>query len=69
MPEPTLRFNQHTLPCPVGLTLAGLLAQQAVAPERVATAVNARFVPRTDRGATLLQPGDEVLTFEAIVGG
>ncbi len=69
MPEPTIRFNHHTLPCPAGLTLAALLAQQDVAPERVATAVNARFVPRAARDDTRLQPGDEVMTFEAIVGG
>lgn len=65
----TLRLNDRTLPCPAGLTLAALLSTQAMDPERVATAVNGEFVPRSRRAATVLQPGDTVLTFEAIVGG
>lgn len=69
MPEPTIRFNDRSLPCPAGLTLAALLEAQQVNAERVATAVNARFVPRETRATTSLQPGDEIITFEAIVGG
>ena len=69
MPEPHIRFNDHTLPCPGGLTLAALLRSQGVPAERVATAVNARFVPREARAEMCLQPGDEVITFEAITGG
>ena len=69
MPEPTLQLNQQALPCPAGLTLAALLQREGLNPERVATAVNARFVPREARANTHLQPGDEVITFEAIVGG
>jgi sulfur carrier protein len=69
MTEPTVRLNDRPLPCPAGLTLAELLRQQGLAPERVATALNARFVPRAARAGTLLQPGDAVTTFEAIVGG
>jgi sulfur carrier protein len=68
MPE-TLHFNDLTLPCPEGLTLASLLASQQVEAAQVATAVNGAFVPRTQREATVLQPGDTVLTFQAIVGG
>ena len=64
-----LTFNDLTLPCPEGLTLAALLAAQGVNAEQVATAVNGEFVPRTQRGVTVLQPGDTVLTFQAIVGG
>ena len=69
MPEPTLLFNDRPLPCPTGLTLAALLQQQAVPADRVATAVNARFVPRDARATTPLQVGDVVVTFEAITGG
>ena len=69
MPEPTIRFNDHTLPCPAGLTLAALLQREGVNAERVATAVNARFVPRAARDTTSLNAGDVVITFEAIVGG
>jgi sulfur carrier protein len=68
MPE-TLRFNDLTLPCPDGLTLHALLAAQGVPPEQVATAVNGAFVPRNQRETTVLNPGDTVLTFQAIVGG
>lgn len=64
-----LTFNDLSLPCPEGLTLAALLAAQGVNAEQVATAVNGEFVPRIQRGVTVLQPGDTVLTFQAIVGG
>ena len=68
MPE-TLRFNDQTMPCPDGLTLAALLSAQGVNAEQVATAVNGEFIPRAQRASTPLQPGDTVLTFQAIVGG
>ncbi len=64
-----LIFNDLTLPCTDGLTLAALLKAQGVQPEGVATAVNGAFVPRNQREATVLKPGDTVLTFQAIVGG
>ena len=69
MTEPLLQFNEQARPCPPGLTLAALLQREGLAPERVATALNARFVPRAAREQTLLQPGDRVSTFQAIVGG
>ena len=68
MPE-TFRFNEQSLPCPEGLTLAALLDDQGVAAEQVATAVNGEFIARAQRATTRLQPGDTVLTFQAIVGG
>lgn len=64
-----LNFNDLTLPCPEGLTLAALLASQQLDATRVATAVNGEFVPRPQRENTVLNPGDTVLTFQAIVGG
>ena len=67
--EATVRLNEQTLPWREGLTLAALLGAQQVNAEQVATAVNGAFVPRTQRRATVLQPGDTVLTFQAIVGG
>jgi len=67
--EATVRLNEQTLPWRNGLTLAALLGDQQVNAEQVATAVNGAFVPRTQREATVLQPGDTVLTFQAIVGG
>lgn len=67
--EATVCFNGTDLPWISGLTVAALLEQHAMAPASVATAVNGRFVAREQRGATALQPGDQVLTFQAIVGG
>ncbi len=64
-----LTFNEFTLPCSEGLTLAALLVAQGVQAEKVATAVNGAFVSRDQREATVLNPGDTVLTFQAIVGG
>ncbi|MBN9370539.1 sulfur carrier protein ThiS [Hydrogenophaga sp. YM1] len=68
-PLPTVRLNGRELPCPPGTTLHSLLEREGLRPERVATALNARFVPRAARADTPLQAGDEVSTFEAIVGG
>ncbi len=51
------------------LTLAELLRERADDDDRVATAVNGAFVPRTARAATALAAGDAVLVFGAIVGG
>lgn len=64
-----LTFNGTDLPCPEGLTLAQLLDEQGLEADTIATAVNGAFVPRTLRATTPLQPGDTVLTFQAIVGG
>lgn len=64
-----LTFNDLTLPCPEGLTLAQLLDEQGLEADTIATAVNGAFVPRALRATTALQPGDTVLTFQAIVGG
>jgi sulfur carrier protein len=50
-------------------TLAELLAQLGHAPESVAVAVNGDFVPRASRASLVLQHGDRVACFQAIVGG
>lgn len=67
--DATVRLNDQALPWSDGLTLAALLTAQGVNAKQVATAVNGEFVPSTQRQATVLQPGDTVLTFQAIVGG
>ena len=54
---------------PAGTTLAALLADLGHAPAAVGTAVNGRFVARGHRDAHVLQSGDQVLCFQAIVGG
>ncbi|MFC7459573.1 sulfur carrier protein ThiS [Hydrogenophaga defluvii] len=65
----TLHFNDQLLPCQNGLTLAELLRQQGLDGAALATAVNGHFVPRERREHHPLQAGDQVLTFQAIVGG
>jgi thiamine biosynthesis protein ThiS len=53
----------------LGLTVADVLAERGTDGERVATAVNTRFVPRPARHETPLWPDDRVVVFAAIVGG
>ncbi len=66
----SVSFNGELVVLPEGgLTLTQLLQQQGLAPESVATAVNAQFVPRHARGLTQLQPGDAVVVIQPIVGG
>ena len=50
-------------------SVAALLAQMGHAPESVAVAVNAQFVPRSLHGGHLLREGDQVTCFQPIVGG
>jgi sulfur carrier protein len=52
-----------------GSSVAALLAQMGHAPESVAVAVNAQFVPRSLHAGHLLREGDQVTCFQPIVGG
>ena len=54
---------------PVGTTLADLVASLGHSPNAVTTAVGGAFVPRGERDARQLQRGDEIVLFQAIVGG
>ena len=63
----TLDGKPHAVPA--GCTLAALVTTLGHAPNQVSTAVNGLFVPRGQREACLLQPGDAVLLFQPIVGG
>jgi sulfur carrier protein len=65
----SLRFNGQPQALADPLSLSELLAQHGIAADSVATAVNGQFVQRGQRAATALRPGDEVMTFQAIVGG
>jgi sulfur carrier protein len=65
MPE-IVYLNGEARPWQPGLTLLALLADDT---RRVATALNGEFVPQARREQTLLQPGDQVTVFTAIVGG
>jgi sulfur carrier protein len=67
--EGTLDIQLDGEPCRVPpCTLAELVQRLGHAPEGVGTALNGRFVPRTQRDHPL-QPGDAVLLFKPIVGG
>ncbi|NLY26091.1 MAG: sulfur carrier protein ThiS [Alcaligenaceae bacterium] len=67
----TLNGQPHSIQA--GTTLADLLS--AVRPDldlskaALATAVNGRHVARTARTACMLQPDDQITTFEPISGG
>lgn len=61
--------NQQAQPWREGLSIAALLAEQGRAPESVATALNGQFVPRGQREATLIRPGDELTLIQPITGG
>jgi sulfur carrier protein len=62
-------LNQEPQPWREGLSVAALLAEQGRAPAAVATALNGAFVPRGQREATLIQPGDELTLIQPITGG
>lgn len=64
-----LRFNGQPVAWTDRLSLSELLTSQNMVADSVATAVNGEFVQREQRASTVLYPGDEVLTFQAIVGG
>lgn len=50
-------------------TLADLLREQGVEPQRVATAVNGDFVPRHARAGTRIAPDDRIEVVSARQGG
>ncbi|MBL0730091.1 sulfur carrier protein ThiS [Piscinibacter sp. HJYY11] len=64
-------LNGDARPWRPGLNLLALLKGEPPAAEtgKVATALNGEFVPEALRAHTLLQPGDQVTVFTAIVGG
>jgi sulfur carrier protein len=65
----SLTVNGQPREMPEGSTLADLVAQLADSPQALATAVNQEFVARDARAARILQPGDQVFTFQPITGG
>ncbi|MDC8785325.1 sulfur carrier protein ThiS [Roseateles koreensis] len=65
----TIHLDELTLQRPAPLSLAELLQEQGRPADSVATALNGQFIARAARPATLLQDGDAVLLFKAIVGG
>ena len=71
-PEPPalqVLLNGEPLSIAAGISLADLLEQLGHAPRSVATVVNGDFVARDARAARRLSAGDQVMTFQPIVGG
>jgi sulfur carrier protein len=68
-PVSNVSVNGQPQPWLPGLDVATLLQRQGQAADAVATALNGHFVPRDARPHTLLQPGDQLTVFQAIVGG
>ena len=65
----TIRLEDQPMPIPAGSTLAQLLEQLGHVAQEVSTAVNSQFVPRSARDSLVLKEQDQVLVFQAIVGG
>lgn len=65
----TIRLEDQAMPIPAGSTLAQLLEQLGHVAQEVSTAVNGQFVPRSARDSLALKEQDQVLVFQAIVGG
>jgi sulfur carrier protein len=70
MPEPTIRVNEDRLPWRDGERVHEVLRRVGIVePASVTTALNGEFVPRGRRTETLVQAGDVLTVFKAIVGG
>ena len=65
----TIQLENGPRSLAAGSSLADLVADLGHEEKAVSTAVNGQFVPRSQRSATVLQNGDTVLVFQAIVGG
>ena len=65
----TIQLENGPRSLAAGSSLADLLFELEHEEKAVSTAVNGQFVPRSQRSATVLQNGDTVLVFQAIVGG
>lgn len=65
----TIRFNGILQPWLPGQTVEMLIEQHGLPESGVATAVNGAFVARNERRRVVVQPGDDIATLHAIVGG
>jgi sulfur carrier protein len=66
---PTFHVNSQPQVWRAGLTLIDVVRESGANENNLATALNGRFVTRSDRASTFVEPGDAVLLFAAIVGG
>jgi thiamine biosynthesis protein ThiS len=64
-----LHINGEQREFPEGLTVAALVAQLGMKPDRVAVELNLEIVPRTQWDATALKNGDKLEVVHFVGGG
>ena len=64
-----LHINGEQRDFPDGLTVAALVAQLGIKPDRVAVELNLDIVPRTNWEATILKDGDKLEVVHFVGGG
>ena len=65
----TLNINGEQRDFPDGLTVATLVAQLGMKPDRVAVELNLEIVPRTQWDTTALKHGDKLEVVHFVGGG
>jgi thiamine biosynthesis protein ThiS len=65
----TLHINGEQREFPDSLTVAALVAQLGMKPDRVAVELNMEIVPRTQWDATALKDGDKLEVVHFVGGG
>lgn len=65
----TLQINGEQHDLPDGLTVAALVAQLGMKPDRVAVELNLEIVPRTNWDTTTLKSGDKLEVVHFVGGG
>ena len=65
----TILLNGESIKIRKSIKLSELLVNKNIVADQVATSVNNGFIPRSERISCILNDGDSVLCFEAIVGG
>ncbi len=65
----TLHINGEQREFPDGLTIAALVAQLGMKPDRVAVELNLEIVPRPNWEATTLKNGDKLEVVHFVGGG
>ena len=64
----TIQVNGHPKETPDGTTVAQLIAQHNLTPEKVAVELNRRLI-RTEKYDTILKSGDEIEIVTFVGGG
>lgn len=65
----TLQINGEQREFPEGLTVAALVAQLGMKPDRVAVELNLEIVPRPNWDTTMLKTGDKLEVVHFVGGG